>query len=346
MTSLRLRHLAALCAALAVASACTSNNDDNDGEANPPPPPSATEDNDNDGEDPAILDEQTAVAQYVALQHAIIQLASIDPADIDIEGAGDGIVADGSPAAEFLTDRLTTMAETGTGPSGEVVDAEILELHDAGQQASAELCVLQETELVDLSTGEAAEGAPEQPEARYLRIEVTFAHIDGDWLIEELPGLGADGPPDDCVPPTIAEEVEDNWARYVEELRAWIDASFAIEARAPLEPLVTDEHWQQIEATEPQEPTGWVQGEIAYDLELLSATRTEVVGEWCIDGTRDPDATTLRDGELVDNDSRSVIRARWELEDGEWRSAENDEAKGDGEILTGTVDAPEGHRCL
>jgi len=35
----------------------------------------------------------------------------------------------------------------------------------------------------------------------------------------------------------------------------------------------------------------------------LCATRTEVVGEWCIDGSRDPDATTLRNGELVDNDT-------------------------------------------
>ncbi len=340
MTTLRLRRLAALCAALTVAGACTSNNDDNDGAATPPPPPSATEDN--DGEDPASLDEQTAVAQYVALQHAIIQLAPIDPSDIDVEGAGDGTVVDGSPAAQFLTDRLTTMAETGTGPSGEVVGAEVLDLRETGEQVAAELCVLQETNPVDLATGDIAQGAPEQADARYLQIEATYTHIDGEWLIDDLPGIEGDGRPDDCVPPSIAQAVQANW----EAVADWIDASFSVETRAPLEPLVAEARWEEIEATEPHEPTGRVQGDIAYDLELLSATRTEVVGEWCIDGNRDPDATTLRNGELVDDDSRSLIRARWELEGDEWRSAEADEAKGDGEVLAGTVDAPEGHRCL
>lgn len=343
MTLPRLRHLAVLCASLTLASACTS---DDDNETTPPPPPSTTEDNGDGGGDTASFDEETAVGQYVALQNAIIQLAPIDPASIDVDGAGDGIVIDGSPAAEFLSDRLSTMAETGTGPSGEVLDAEALELRDAGEQASAELCVLQETEPVDLATGETAEGAPAQPEARYLLVEVTYAHADDAWLIDELPGLEGDGPPDDCVPPSIAQAVEANWDSYIGALADWIDASFSVEARGPLEPLVTEEHWQQIEATEPEEPTGWVQGDIAYDLELLSATRTEVVGEWCLDGNRDAEATTLRNGELVDNDGRSLIRARWELEGGEWRSAENDDERGDVQIRAGTVDAPEGHRCL
>ena len=344
MTPTRLRFLAGLCAAAILAGACTSN--DNNGDVAPPPPPPTTEDNDSGGEDLASLDEETAVGRYVALQHAIIQLAPIDPGDIDVDGAGAGIVADGSPAAQFLADRLTTMVETGTGPSGEIVDAEILELRDAGEQASAELCMLQETEPVDLTTGALADGAPEQPEARYLRIEVTYTYLDDVWLIDELPDLDGAGRLDDCVPPSIEQAVQANWERYVEALAGWIDASFAVEAREPLEPLVTEQHWQQIEATEPEEPTGWIQGDIAYDLELLSATRTEVVGEWCLDGNRDPDATTLRNGELVDNDGRSFIRARWEIEDGVWLSAENDDERGDTQIRAGTVDAPEGHRCL
>src|SRR5699024_8820050 len=156
----------------------------------PPPPPPSTADN--GGEAPTSLDEEAAVGQYVALQHAIIQLAPIDPGDIDIEGVGDGVVSDGSPAAEFLTDRLTTMAETGIGPSGEVIDAEVLDMRDAGAQASAELCVLQETEPVDLSTGDTAEGAPPQSDTRYLQIEVTYTHLDGDWLIDGLPDLEND----------------------------------------------------------------------------------------------------------------------------------------------------------
>ncbi len=344
MTKPRPRRLAALCAAMLVAVACTSNDDD--GDAAPPPPPPTTEDNDNGAGVAPALDEQTALGQYVALQHAIIGLAPTDPGHIEIEDAGQGIVADGSSAAEFLTDRLTTMAETGSGPSGQIVDAEVLELRDAGAQASAALCVLQEAEPVEVSTGEPAEGAPEQPEARYLRIEVAYAYAEDDWLIEELPGLEHDGLPDDCVPPTIVQAVHANWERYVEALAGWIDTSFAVEARAPLEPLVTDARWEEIEATEPQEPTGWVQGEIAYDLELLSATRTEVAGEWCLDGSRDPDATTLRNGELVDNATRSLLRGRWRLENGDWLRAENDADRGDVQILAGTVDAPEGHRCL
>lgn len=343
MTPPRARHLVALCGVLVVAGACTSNTGNGDDGDVTTPPPTTT---DNGDAVPPSLDEATAVEQYVALQHAIIQLAPIDPDDIDVAGAGAGIVVDDSPAAAFLSDRLTSMVETGTGPAGEVVDAEVLDLRDAGEQGSAELCVLQQTEPVDVATGETADGAPDQQEARYLRIETAYTHVDGQWLIAELPDLDSDARPDDCVPPSIATSVEENWTRYVAALRDWIDTSFSVEAREALEPLVTETHWQQIEATEPQEPTGWVQGDIAYDLELLSATGTEVVGEWCIDGSRDPEATTVRNGELVANDARSVIRARWELENGEWLSAENDETKGDGETLAGTIDAPEGHRCL
>lgn len=148
------------------------------------------------------------------------------------------------------------------------------------------------------------------------------------------------------MPPSIEEVVRTNWEAYDQALADWIDASFTAEAREPLEPLVTDVHWQQIEATEPADPTGRVRGDITYDLELLWATATEVAGEWCLDGNRDPDAMTLRDGELVKNDSRSLIRARWELEDGQWLSAENDESRGDGQFRAGTIDAPEDHRCL
>lgn len=345
MTTLGLRHLAALCVALAVAGACTSNDDGNDGEATPPPP-SAPSDSDDGGEDPAALDEQTAVAQYVALQHAIIQLAPIDPGDIDVDGAGDGTVVDDSNAARFLTDRLTTMVETGTGPSGKVVDAEILDLRENGEQATVVLCVLQKTDSVDLATGDIAEGAPEQADPRYLQIEATYTHIDGEWLIDDLPGLAGDGRPANCVPTSIAQAVQANWEAHEQAVADWIDASFSVETRAPLEPLVTEARWEEIEATEPQEPTGRVRGEIAYDLELLSATRTEVVGEWCLDGNRDPDATTLRNGELVDNDIRSLLRGRWRLENGDWLRAENDADRGDVQILAGTVDAPEGHRCL
>lgn len=342
----RLRRLAALGAVLAAAGACTSNDDANE-TTPPPPPPPESDVNGDGGEDPSSLDEETAVGQYVALQHAIIQLAPIDPASIDVEGAGDGIVIDGSPAADFLAATLTTMAETGSGPSGEVIDAEVLELRDAaGEQASAELCVLQETEPVDLATDEPADGAPAQPEARHFRIAVTYTHADGDWLIDELPGLEGDGPPDDCVPPSIAEAVQANWEAHDEAGRGWIDSGLAIEERAALEPLVTDARWQEIEATEPEEPTGRVRGDIVYDLELLSATRTEVVGEWCIDGNRDPEATTVRNGAVVPNEDRLLTRGRWQLENGEWLVAVYDESEGDRTILEGTVDAPEGHRCL
>lgn len=337
--------LAALCVAVLLVGACTSNSNE-DGDATPTTAPPSTE---NAGDEPVnLLDEETAVDQYVALQHAIIQLAPIDPGDIDVEGAGDGIVVEDSPAAAFLTDRLSTMAQTGSGPSGEVVDAEVLELREevSGEQASAELCVLQETEPVDLATGEAAEGVPETREPRYTQVEVAYRQAGGSWLIDNLPDLERDGTPPDCIPPAIEQTVRDNWEAHERAVADWIDASFAVEARAPLEPLVTEARWQEIEATEPQEPTGRVRGDIAYDLELLHATGTEVFGEWCLDGNRDPDAMTLRNGELVDNDTRSLVRGRWRLEDGEWLRAANDEDSGDTQILAGTVDAPEGHRCL
>ena len=296
--------------------------------------------------DPPDVYGAILVDRYVALQQAIIQLPPIDPGDIDPEDAGDGVVVEGSTAEAFITDQLSNIAETGVGPSGEVVDAEVLEVRDDGEQQSADLCVLQDVVPVDVVTGEAAEGLPQAAEPRYTRIEVGYRYIDGAWLIEDLPDLERDGPPEHCVPPSIEEAVRANWEAYDQALADWIDASFAVEARAALEPLVTELHWEQIEATEPVDPTGRVRGEIAYDLELLWATATEVVGEWCLDGNRDPDAMTLRNGELVKNEGRSLIRARWELEGGQWLSAENDEERGDGQIRAGTVDAPEGHRCL
>jgi hypothetical protein len=291
------------------------------------------------------LDNTTALDLYVALQHAIIQLAPTDPEDIDIDASGVGIVVAGSPAAVFLTDRLTALQAVGTGPSGQVVHAEVLEFGtaSAGRQP-AELCVLQQVEIVDVTTGQPVAGVPEPAEPRYTRIDVTYQH-DDEWLIADL---AADDPAtlDDCVPPSIDASVHANWDDYIDALAAWINSSFAVESRGALEPLVTTERWQQIEATEPAEPTGRHYGDIAYDLTLLQATGAEVVGEWCIDGTRDPEATTVRNGEVVQDDTRSVIRARWELEDGQWLVAAPDPAKGDGEILAGTVGAPEGHRCL
>ena len=317
----------------------------NSDEPNPSPeetePPVAPTNN-----DPPDVDGATLVDRYVALQHAIIQLPPIDPDDIDPEDAGDGVVVEGSTAEAFITDQLSNIAETGVGPSGEVVDAEILEVRDGGEQQSADLCVLQDVAPVDVATGEPAEGLPEMAEPRYTQIEVDYHYVDGAWLIEDLPDLERDGPPEDCVPPSVVEAVEGNWQAHEQAVQDWVNSSFAIEDRAAFEPLVTDERWQQILDTEPIEPTGEVSGDIAYDLELLRATATEVVGEWCLDGNRDPDAMTIRNGELVKHEFRSLVRGRWELEDGEWRYAAYDESKGDRQILAGTVDAPEGHRCL
>lgn len=340
MTNLDARQLIALGAVAVLFGACSMSTAGGD----PEPPTSAP--TTDAGDDEVVLDTETAVAQYTALQHAIIQLAPTDPADIDIAGAGDGIVVDGSPAAEFLTDRLSVIAETGSGPSGQVTDAEVVRpANGGGEQQRVELCALQETEPVDIATGEPSEGAPEATPS-YTRFEVVYLFIDGVWLIEDIPAIHSDEPPDDCVPPSIAQEIEANWEAHDEAVQAWVDSSFGLDERAALEPLVTDVRWEQIRETEPVEPTGRVRGDIAYDLELLRATRTEVTGEWCLDGNRDPDAMTIIDGELVKDEMRALSRGRWLLQDGEWRFAETDESAGDGIVVAGSPDAPEGHRCL
>ena len=317
-----------------------SNSDDPE-----PPPPSAPTATTPADDGPPDVDEAALVDQYVSLQHAIIQLPPVDPDDIDPAGAGEGIVVEGSPAEAFITDQLSNIAETGVGPSGEVVDAAMLEVRDGGEQQSVDLCTLQDVTPVDIANEEPAEG-PEVAEPRYTQIEVDYRFVDGAWLVEDLPDLERDGPPEDCVPPSVAEAIEANWQAHEQAVQDWVNSSFAIEDRAAFEPLVTDERWQQVLDTEPIEPTGEVSGDIAYDLELLQATAIEVVGEWCLDGNRDPDAMTIRNGELVKHEFRSLVRGRWELEDGEWRYAAYDESQGDRQILAGTVDAPEGHRCL
>lgn len=341
MTNLDARQLIAIGAVAVLLGACSPTTAGND-----PKPSSSTPTTDGAGDGEVALDAEMAVAQYTALQHAIIQLAPTDPADIDVEGAGEGIVVDGSPADEFLTDRLSIIAETGSGPSGQVVDAEVVRPADNGaEQQSVGLCALQETEPVDIATGEPAEGVPETT-PRYTRFEVVYRHVDGEWLIEDLPALRSEDPPPDCVPPSIAQEIETNWEAHDEAVQAWVDSSFRLDERAALEPLVTDVRWQQIVETEPIEPTGRVRGDIAYDPQLVRATRTEVTGEWCLDGNRDPDAVTIIDGELVKDEIRALSRGRWQLQDGEWRLAETDESAGDGIVVAGSPEAPEDHRCL
>ncbi|WP_052665144.1 hypothetical protein [Nitriliruptor alkaliphilus] len=340
MTNLDARHLVALAAVAVLLGGCSPNAADGD----PQPPTSSPTAGPDD--EAAMIDAETAVAQYTALQHAIIQLAPMDPADIDIEGAGAGIVVGDSPADEFLTDRLSVIAETGSGPSGQVTHAEVIRpASDGAEQQRVELCALQETEPVDIATGEPAPAVPESTPT-YTRFEVIYQFVDGDWLVEDIPALRAEEPPADCVPPSIAEEVEANWEAHDEAVQAWVDSSFGLEEREALEPLVTDARWEQILETEPVEPTGRVRGDIAYDLELIRATRTEVSGEWCLDGNRDPDAMTIIDGELVKDEMRALSRGRWQLQDGEWRFAETVESEGDGIVVAGSPDAPEGHRCL
>lgn len=335
----RLATLTLVCAV--VAAGCTSNGDPNTPNGASPPPTSTN----GDSSDAPELDETTAIDLYVALQHAIIQLAPTDPERIDPDAAGDGIVVAGSPADQFLNERVTAIQASGVGPAGEVVHAEVSAFSTlSADRRSATLCALQQVEMVDVSTGQPAQGVPDAAEPRYTSIDVTYEH-DGAWLIADLTADDV-ATLDDCVPPSIEETIHASWDDYIDALAAWINSSFAVQSRAALEPLVTTERWRQIEATEPAEPTGRHFGDIAYDLSLLHATANEVTGEWCIDGTRDPDATTVRNGELVPDDTRSVIRARWELEDGQWLLAAPDPSRGDGETLAGSVGAPEGHRCL
>lgn len=343
MTARYARGSGAFLAVVVFLGACNSGGSGDDPQ--PPDPPVAT-DGGGDGEVP-VLDDETAIDRYIALQHAIIQLSPVDPADIDIASAGLGIVVEDSPAAEFLADRLAIIAETGSGPSGEVVDAEVVRpaAADGSEQRSVELCALQETEPVDIATGEPAQGLPETI-STYRRIEVVYRLVEGHWLVEDLPALRDDTSPENCVPPSIAEEVETNWRAHDEAVQAWVDSSFALDERAALEALVTDARWEQIMETEPIEPTGRVRGDIAYDLELLRATRTEVAGEWCLDGDRDPDAMTIIDGDLVKDEMRAVSRGRWQLQDDGWRLAETDPDAGDGIVVAGSAEAPEDHRCF
>lgn len=116
MTTARTRTLTALAAAL-VLTAC-SGTDSIDPSGDVAPTQSTVEASIKP--DPVELDQQTAVALVVARFEAVYGLPPTPPDRLDLEAAGEGIVAPGSREAERISGVLTQARDLGVIDRGDV----------------------------------------------------------------------------------------------------------------------------------------------------------------------------------------------------------------------------------
>lgn len=165
----------------------------------------------------AALDEATAAQLIIARYDAVHGLPPTPPDQIDVDSAGDGVVAPGSTEAERVAGTLNQAIEFGVLDRGDVL-VEALEPPAANGEdgATASLCMSQNIRATDLETGEPT-GAPAPPDG-WLPIEASYERIDGEWLLAMIQGTD---PASACVPPSIASELSDVWGAFTDAWRAW-----------------------------------------------------------------------------------------------------------------------------
>lgn len=289
MTIANRRGAAALLSAVLLLAACTgSPTSGPTGEpTNDPTTPAPT-----DPGTEAGLDEETAARLVVARFDAVYGLPPLPPDEIDVDAAGDGVVAPGSTEAERVEAVLNRAIELGVLDRGDVLAEALAPPQSSGDDdATATLCMSQDISTTDLETGEDA-GAPAPPDD-WLRIRADYQQVAGRWLIAEITAVE----PTDCVPPSIAAATAQAWEIFM-------TARLDHERRGGgpdigrMEEVVTERFAETLRGIGPFDPPD-VEPPAYTSFEITEATRTTAVGEAC------------RDGEL------EVVE--WELVDGQWR---------------------------
>jgi hypothetical protein len=296
MTKPTARTLAALVATALLISACNraDNNDPADDAAPPPSNDDAVNDDAANEPAPAGLDEDTAADLLVARFEAVYGLPPTPADQLDIDAAGEGIVAPDSREAERIAGVLTQARERGVIDRGDV-RAESLEAPTTtgGDQANATLCMSQDVRTTHLDTGEEVAEAPAPPDD-WLRVEADYVQVDGQWLISETTAAS----PAECVPPSIEDAVTESWETFTAAWREWErtggDADELVD-------LVTEDHAAILRSLPSFDPVDDPAPQT--DLELHRATRSMVEGDWCRLGKLEEGIWQLVDGAWLVSDA-------------------------------------------
>jgi hypothetical protein len=237
------------------------------------------------------LDEATAAQLVIARYDAVHALPPTPSDEVDVQAAGDGVVAPGSTEADRVAGALNQAIELGVLDRGDVL-VEALERPSAvgDDAATASLCMSQDLRTTDLETGEEAGAAA--PPNDWLRIEADFERVDGTWLVTEI--RGAD--PTACVPPSIEAETGPAWDVFA-AARVEHESRGGGPDIGEMESVVTERFAETLRSIGPFDPPA-VEPPGYTGFKLTEATRSSAEGWAC------------RDDELE--------TVEWELVSGQW----------------------------
>ena len=269
MAAATTRALAAFLATALLLTACTgTENTDPTDDATPTP----SNGNEANEPDPVELDAETAAALLVARFEAVYGLPPTPADELDIDAAGEGIVAPGSREAERIAGVLNQARERGVIDRGDV-RAEVLSAPTTtgGDQARASLCMSQDVRTTHVDTGEEVAEAPAPPDD-WLRVEADYVRADDEWLVSEITAAS----PAECVPPSIENAVTESWEAFTAAWREWERTGGDVDE---LVDLVTEDHAAILRSFSRFDPVDDPAPQT--DLQLHRATRTSVEGDWC-----------------------------------------------------------------
>ena len=271
MTTATTPALAALLATALLLTACTGTENTDPTNDATPAPPNESEAREPDPQ-PVELDADTAAALLVARFEAVYGLPPMPADELDIDAAGEGVVAQDSREAERIAGVLTQARERGVIDRGDVRAEVLTAPTTAGDdQARATLCMSQDVRTTHLDTGEGVAEAPTPPDD-WLRVEADYVQVDGQWLISETTAAT----PAECVPPSIQDEVTESWESFTAAWREWERTGGDVDE---LVALVTEDHAELLRGLPTFDPVDDPAPQA--DLRLYRATRTTVEGDWC-----------------------------------------------------------------
>lgn len=237
------------------------------------------------------LDAATAEQLVIARYDAVHGLPPTPPDEVDVDSAGEGVVAPGSTEAERVAGALNQAIELGVLDRGDVL-VEALEppVPAGGDAATASLCMSQDLRTTDLETGE--ETGTVAPPDDWRHVQVAFERLDDAWLVTEI--TAAD--PARCIPPSIEAATGQAWEVFA-AARVEHESRGGGPDIGELESVVTERFAETLRSIGPFDPPAETPPGYT-DFQLTEATRSSAEGWAC------------RDGELE--------TVEWELVSGRW----------------------------
>jgi hypothetical protein len=237
------------------------------------------------------LDAATAEQLVIARYDAVHGLPPTLPDEVDVDSAGDGVVAPGSTEAERVSGALNQAIELGVLDRGDVLVEALEPPVAAGDDtATVSLCMSQGLRTTDLETGE--ETGTAAPPDDWRHVQVAFERVDDLWLVTEI--MAAD--PARCIPPSIEAATGQAWEVFA-AARVEHESRGGGPDIGELESVVTERFAETLRSIGPFDPPAETPPGYT-DFQLTEATRAKAEGWAC------------RDGELE--------TVEWELVGGQW----------------------------